>query len=91
MFGERVRLARVELGLSQETVAELALMHVTNYGKIERGVANPSLLTILRIAGALDKDLAELTDGITVDHLPEEFAVLSAAEFVRERERYRRS
>ncbi len=44
MFGDRIRLARVELGLSQEAVAELAQMHVTNFGKIERGTANPCLL-----------------------------------------------
>lgn len=36
-MGERVRSHRQELGLSQEDVADLAEMHVTNLGKIERG------------------------------------------------------
>lgn len=89
MFGDRIRLARVELGLSQEAVAELAQMHVTNFGKIERGTANPSFLTVLRIASVLGEDLAALTDGITAEHLPSELGVLTAAEFLRARERAR--
>jgi transcriptional regulator with XRE-family HTH domain len=90
IFGNRIRSARVELGLSQEVVADLAQMHVTNFGKIERGTANPSFLTVLRIASVLGRDLASLTDGITEEHLPDEVGVLSAAEFIRARERARR-
>lgn len=90
IFGERLRLARVELGLSQESVAELAQMHVTNYGKIERGIANPSLVTILRLASVLGHDMATLTSGIAMEHLPDEFEVLTASEFIRARDRYLR-
>ena len=88
-FGEMVRRARIELGLSQENVAELAQMHVTNYGKIERGIANPSLVTILRIASVLGVDVAALTGGLSRDDLPAGFEVLPAAEFLRERNRRR--
>ena len=87
LFGERVRTTRVELGLSQETMAALAGMHVTNYGKIERGTANPSLVTILRIATVLGRDVAALTAGIAGDHLPSSYSVLTAQEFIRERDR----
>jgi transcriptional regulator with XRE-family HTH domain len=90
LFGERVRTIRIELGLSQETMAALAQMHVTNYGKIERGTANPSLVTILRIASVLGSDVAALTEGIIADHLPEGFTVVTANEFIRERDRRRR-
>lgn len=75
----------MELGLSQESVADLAQMHVTNFGKIERGSANPSLHTIIRIASVLGVDPATLVDGIGVTQLPPNFHVLTAAEFVRER------
>jgi transcriptional regulator with XRE-family HTH domain len=88
-FGERVRRARLELGLSQESIAELAQLHVTNYGKIERGLANPSLVTILRIASVLGSDVGSLTAGLSRDHLPDEFEVLTAAEFLQERSRRR--
>ena len=88
-FGAKVRSARVDLGLSQESIAELAQMHVTNYGKIERGIANPSLTTMLRIASVLGTDVALLTDGLSRDDLPAEFEVLTADEFLRERDRRR--
>jgi transcriptional regulator with XRE-family HTH domain len=87
LLGERIRGARIELGLSQEAISELASMHVTNYGKIERGYANPSLVTIVRIAGVLGTDVSALTQGITAAHLPPELAVLNAREYVLERDR----
>jgi transcriptional regulator with XRE-family HTH domain len=85
LLGERIRRARVQLGLSQEAIASLASMHVTNYGKIERGNANPSLLTIVRIAAVLGTDVASLTKDITRENLPEGVRVLAAHEFLAER------
>jgi len=87
LLGERIRRARLELGLSQEAIAGLAAMHVTNFGKIERGLANPSLLTIVRIATALGTDVAFLTQDIRREHLPPEQRVPSAQEYLRERRR----
>jgi transcriptional regulator with XRE-family HTH domain len=87
LLGDRIRHARVALGLSQEAIAGLAGMHVTNYGKIERGTANPSLLTIVRIAVVLGTDVAALTQDITREHLPEDVRVLSAHDFLAERRR----
>ena len=86
-FGERVRAARVDISLSQESVADLADMHVTNYGKIERGVANPSLHTIVRISSVLGVDPGTLISGFTGDMLPARMHTLTAAEFMRERSR----
>jgi transcriptional regulator with XRE-family HTH domain len=87
ILGDRVRVARQDLGLSQENVADLAEMHVTNFGKIERGVANPSLHTIIRIADVLGVDPATLVAGLTRDLLPDQTHTLTAAEFIRERDR----
>ena len=87
LLGERIRLARVQLGLSQESIASLASMHVTNYGKIERGDANPSLLTVLRIATVLGTDIATLTADIGSEHLPPGNRVLRAGEYLEERRR----
>lgn len=44
-------------------------MHFTNYGKIERGIANPSLVTLVRIAVALEIDPAKLVQGLGADNL----------------------
>jgi len=90
LLGDRIRQARVELGMSQEGIAGLAGMHVTNFGKIERGRANPSLLTIVRIATALDTDVATLTQDITREHLPSGMSVLSARDYLSERARHSR-
>lgn len=84
LLGERIRHARIQLGLSQEAIASLASMHVTNYGKIERGDANPSLLTILRIAAVLGTDVASLTQSIGSEHLPPGNRVLTADEYLEE-------
>ena len=67
IFGARVRQARFALGESQERIAHLADMHVTNYGRIERGEANSELNTIVRLATALDTDPAELMAGLYGD------------------------
>lgn len=85
VFGERLRAERLRLGLSQEDVAHLSEMHVTNVGKLERGMANPSLVTIVRLAGALNVDPGSLLAGLTLDQLPARTHRLTAAELIRER------
>ncbi len=63
-FGSRVRQRRLEVGLTQEDLAEQAEMHVTYLGGIERGVRNPALQKILLIAAAVEIDPAELVRGL---------------------------
>jgi transcriptional regulator with XRE-family HTH domain len=64
-FGERVRGARRGKGLSQEQLGELCGLHRTYIGHVERGEVNPTLVSILRIARALDVNAAALVDGLT--------------------------
>jgi transcriptional regulator with XRE-family HTH domain len=52
-LGEAMRQLRQEAGLSQEQVAELAETDLSQVGGIERGVRNPSYITLLRLASAL--------------------------------------
>lgn len=85
VLGERVRNHRQELGLSQEDVADLAEVHVTNLGKIERGQSNPSLTTIVRIAGVMGVDPGDLVNGLSLKQLPVRTHQLTAAELIRER------
>jgi transcriptional regulator with XRE-family HTH domain len=82
-FGRRVREARIALGLSQEEIAGLADMHVTNYGRVERGEANSELHTIVRIATALDRDPGELLAGLGgADMLPARSRAYSVTDFL---------
>jgi transcriptional regulator with XRE-family HTH domain len=53
LFGARVRALRTARGLSQEQLAERADMHWTYVSGVERGVRNPGLNSIGRIARAL--------------------------------------
>ena len=53
LFGSRVRQMRIERGLSQERLAELAHLHRNYIGGVERGERNLGLLNIVALAHAL--------------------------------------
>jgi transcriptional regulator with XRE-family HTH domain len=59
-FGQAVKKLRMELGLSQEVLAEKASLHRTYIADIERGKRNISLRNIEKIAGALSLKMADL-------------------------------
>ncbi|NLO18801.1 MAG: helix-turn-helix transcriptional regulator [Ignavibacteria bacterium] len=61
-FGKRVRELRLERKLSQEKLAELADLHRTYIGMIERGEKNITLLNIERIAVALQISIENLME-----------------------------
>ena len=60
VFGERVRTRRIELDLSQEALGEVAGLHRTYIGGIERGERNLSVVNVVRLAHALGIDPGEL-------------------------------
>jgi transcriptional regulator with XRE-family HTH domain len=59
-FGASVRALRELSGVSQEQLAELAELHRTYIGGIERGERNLALVNIRRLARALGVSMAEL-------------------------------
>ena len=63
-LGQAVRKKRLQLGLSQERLAEKAGLHWTYIGGIERGERNVSLLNIVKIARALGATPSHLMAGI---------------------------
>lgn len=52
-FGNNLRLIRKDKGLSQEALADIAGLHRTYIGAIERGEQNVSLDNINKVAKAL--------------------------------------
>jgi transcriptional regulator with XRE-family HTH domain len=52
-LGRAVRRLRVDQGISQERLGELADLHRNYIGGIERGERNPTYTNILKIAIAL--------------------------------------
>lgn len=59
-FGERVRQLREKNGWSQEDLAERSGLHRTYVSGVERGVRNPTLEVISRLAAALEVPLSVL-------------------------------
>ncbi|HEX3360604.1 MAG TPA: helix-turn-helix transcriptional regulator [Solirubrobacterales bacterium] len=54
-FGERLLVARFNYHhVSQETIAERAEVHRTQITLMERGLREPTLGTLIRVAGAVD-------------------------------------
>ena len=59
-FGQAVRKYRLAAGLSQEGLAELADLHRTYVGDIERGERNVSLINMWKIAEASNVKLSRM-------------------------------
>lgn len=59
-FGKKLREIRLKKKLSQGDVARILAVHRTYISGLERGVRNPSLLTIQKIARALSISPKEL-------------------------------
>ena len=59
-FGERVRKARLQAGLSQEELADQADLHRTYIGSVERGERNVSLGNLYALADALGETPSHL-------------------------------
>lgn len=52
-FGEVVREARLQAGLSQEALASDASFARSHFSRIERGLSQPTLHAMIKIAAAL--------------------------------------
>src|SRR2546429_7291456 len=57
-FGAEVKRRRMQLGISQEELAERASLHRTYVSDVEAGKRNPSLASIQRLATALGAPLS---------------------------------
>lgn len=63
VFAKNVRRRRLELGLSQEALAERAGVHRTYIGMLERSEKNVTIYNIWRLAAALDVAPSDLLIG----------------------------
>lgn len=85
ILGERLRRRRMELQISQVDVANLSQVDLANYGRVERGIGNPTLMTILQLAVTLEVEPSALLDGLAdLELLPEPEHLFSSSDFVRE-------
>ena len=61
--GKRIRVLREVRGFSQEGLAEKSGLHRTYIGGVERGLRNPSLKSLARMATALGVGVGEFFEG----------------------------
>jgi transcriptional regulator with XRE-family HTH domain len=59
-LGKALREARIAKGISQEKLALLAEVDRSYVGRVERGDNNVAILTLARLAGALEITVAKL-------------------------------
>ena len=62
--GQNVRKRREALGLTQEALSDKAGLDQTYISGIERGLRNPGIINIAKLAKALKISVAELCKGI---------------------------
>jgi transcriptional regulator with XRE-family HTH domain len=60
LLAKNVRTLRKEIGLSQEELAFECEIDRTYISKVERGIANPSLLVLFKIANVLKVEIKDL-------------------------------
>ncbi|KAB1657709.1 helix-turn-helix domain-containing protein [Pseudoclavibacter sp. CFCC 11306] len=70
-------------GISQQDLGELVGIHFTNIGKIERGLANP---TLVRISVALEIDPSELVRDLGSNALPAQAHQLTVSDLIAARQ-----
>ena len=66
-FGKRVKQLRIEKKYSQETLANMAEIPISQIARIEHGKLNTTLSTIFNIAVAFDIDPKDLLDFSSLD------------------------
>jgi transcriptional regulator with XRE-family HTH domain len=59
-LGETIKRQRLKLGMTQEELAEAASLHWTFVSRLERGLVNVSLLSLIEIAAALKLRVRDL-------------------------------
>jgi transcriptional regulator with XRE-family HTH domain len=63
-FGKRLRALREERGWSQEEFADRAGLHRTYVSAVERGVRNPTLSVLERLAKALGISITAMLQSV---------------------------
>lgn len=63
-FGSNLRSLRTAAGLSQQELGDRASLHMTEISRLERGLRDPRLQTITRLATALGLPAGALLEGI---------------------------
>ena len=70
VFAQNVSRARKQKHLTQEEISHRSGIHVTEVSRIERGLRDPRVTTLIRLANALDVPPADLLSGVKPPERP---------------------
>ena len=92
-MGDRMKSKRLQLGYTQEKVAELTDISFSTYSKIENAIQSPSLHTLIRISIVLDISMDYLIFGNEnikkdIDNISDIITLLQNADFKQVRYAY---
>jgi transcriptional regulator with XRE-family HTH domain len=63
-FAENLRRLRIAAGLTQEALSALAQLDPAEISRLERGVREPRLSTMVRLARGLEVAVSDLVAGV---------------------------
>lgn len=63
-FGTRLKRLRADKSWSQEELADQSGLHRTYISSLERGLRNPTLTVLKRLADAFETNVAEMLAGM---------------------------
>lgn len=69
-IGEHLRYYRLQKGLSQEQLALISKVNTSYLGQIERGIKNPSVHILNKIASGLEITFEQLVHGHEYENVP---------------------
>jgi len=70
-MGDKIRIQRLSMGLSQDNMAFELGISVGAYSNIERGITNLTIVRLYKIADILKMDVLYFLPNIKVSHEPE--------------------
>lgn len=60
LFGERLRQARIEAGITQAEMAERSGVHIQYVSRVERGQRNLTLSTMAKLAAVVGRSVSDM-------------------------------
>lgn len=78
--GENIKKIREEKGMTQKELAEKCGIIYQTIGKYERGLLNPKMETLVKIANAMDVYASDLLKGVNNDLSLDEFDIIFEAD-----------
>ena len=82
-LGELIRDLRHKTSMSRKLLAELSALDISHIARLESGVGNPTVNSLIQLATAFDVSPTIFVEGLTAADLPEDIRPRSNIEYRR--------